>query len=32
MKVLRTPGERFADLPGFGYPPQYADVGELRLA
>ena len=32
MKVLRTPEERFADLPGFGYPPQYADVGELRLA
>ena len=32
MKVLRTPEERFADLPGFGYPPQYADIGELRLA
>ena len=32
MRVLRTPEERFADLPGFGYPPQYADAGGLRLA
>src|SRR5215471_21388529 len=32
MKVLRTPEERFADLPGFGYQPRYADVGGLRLA
>ncbi len=32
MKVLRTPEERFADLPGFDYPPHYADVGGLRLA
>ncbi len=32
MKVLRTPGERFADLPDFGYAPRYADVGDLRLA
>src|SRR3984893_4239718 len=32
MQVLRTPEDRFADLPGFGYPPQYADVGGLRLA
>src|SRR5579871_6233757 len=32
MKVLRTPEDRFADLPGFGYPPRYAQVGELRLA
>jgi haloalkane dehalogenase len=32
MKVLRTPDERFAGLPGFGYPPRYADVGGLRLA
>jgi haloalkane dehalogenase len=32
VKVLRTPEERFADLPGFGYPPRYADVGGLRLA
>ncbi len=32
MRVLRTPEERFADLPGFGYPPQYAEAGGLRLA
>src|SRR5208282_1961150 len=32
MKVLRTPQERFADLPDFAYPPQYAQVGDVRLA
>src|SRR6476661_6028511 len=32
MKVLRTPEERFAGLPGFGYPPRYADVDGVRLA
>ncbi len=32
MKVLRTPAERFTDLPDFGYPPRYADLGDLRLA
>src|SRR5579862_9270474 len=32
MQVLRTPEDRFADLPGFDYPPRYAQVGELRLA
>jgi haloalkane dehalogenase len=32
VKVLRTPEDRFADLPDFGYPPQYADAGGLRLA
>src|SRR5229473_5554895 len=31
MKVLRTPDDRFADLPDFGYPPRYADVDGLRL-
>jgi haloalkane dehalogenase len=31
MKVLRTPEARFADLPGFGYAPRYADVDGLRL-
>src|ERR1700736_5687502 len=31
MKVLRTPEDRFADLPDFGYPPRYADVDGLRL-
>ena len=32
MKVLRTPEDRFADLPDFGYPPRYADVDGLRVA
>src|SRR3984893_3515130 len=32
MKVLRTPEDRFADLPDFGYPPGYAEVDGLRLA
>jgi haloalkane dehalogenase len=32
MKVLRTPEDRFAGLPDFGYEPRYADVGGLRLA
>jgi haloalkane dehalogenase len=32
VRVLRTPEERFAGLPGFSYPPRYADVGGLRMA
>jgi haloalkane dehalogenase len=37
MRILRTPGERFADLPGFPYEPRYAEVpdhdgGTLRMA
>jgi haloalkane dehalogenase len=32
MKVLRTPEERFANLPGFPYKPKYAELGGLRLA
>jgi haloalkane dehalogenase len=32
MKVLRTPQDRFAGLPDFGYPPRYAEIGGLRLA
>jgi haloalkane dehalogenase len=32
MKALRTAEERFADLPDFGFPPRYADLGALRLA
>lgn len=37
MKVLRTPDDRFLDLPDFAYPVQYADVpdgdgGRLRMA
>jgi len=30
MKVLRTPEDRFAGLPDFGYPPRYGDVDGLR--
>jgi haloalkane dehalogenase len=32
MKVLRTPEDRFAGLPGFGYEPRYAEAGGLRVA
>src|ERR1035438_8105653 len=32
MRVLRTPEDRFADLPDFRYAPQYAAVGGVRLA
>jgi haloalkane dehalogenase len=30
-EVFRTPDERFADLPGFGFEPRYAEVDGLRL-
>ena len=30
MDVLRTPDERFADLPDFAYTPHYLDHGILR--
>jgi len=29
MPVLRTPENRFNDLPGFPYPSQLAKVGDL---
>ncbi|MBF8187392.1 haloalkane dehalogenase [Nonomuraea sp. K274] len=33
MRTLRTPEERFANLPGFPYEPRYAEVpGGLRMA
>jgi haloalkane dehalogenase len=33
MRTLRTPEERFADLPDFPYEPRYADLpGGLRMA
>jgi len=32
VRVLRTPEDRFADLPGFGYEPRHASVGDLRMA
>lgn len=28
MEILRTPDERFADLPGWPYQPRYAEVGD----
>ncbi|MGZ5314754.1 MAG: haloalkane dehalogenase, partial [Solirubrobacterales bacterium] len=31
MDVLRTPDERFEDLPGYDSEPHYAEVGGLRL-
>ncbi len=32
MKVLRTPDERFADLPGFPFAPHYVDIADgLRV-
>jgi haloalkane dehalogenase len=32
MRVLRTPEDRFAGLPGFGYQARYAQAGDLRMA
>ncbi|MEV1174976.1 haloalkane dehalogenase [Nonomuraea sp. NPDC049784] len=33
MRTLRTPEDRFADLPGFPYEPRYAEVADgLRMA
>jgi haloalkane dehalogenase len=32
MSVLRTPDERFADLPGFDYAPSYVEVEARRMA
>jgi haloalkane dehalogenase len=32
MKVLRTPENRFADLPDFGYRPGYGEVDGVRVA
>src|SRR5215471_3450206 len=31
MDVLRTPEDRFDGLPGFRFPPRYADAGGLRM-
>ena len=31
MKVLRTPDERFAELPGWPYAPRYAEVDGIRI-
>src|SRR6266516_4419865 len=32
VRVLHTPDDRFAGLPGFGYDPRRVDVGGLRMA
>ncbi|GAA2060595.1 haloalkane dehalogenase [Williamsia deligens] len=31
MDVYRTPDDRFADLPGWDFPPQYLEVDGLRI-
>jgi haloalkane dehalogenase len=31
MKILRTPDERFANLPDFPYAPHYTEVGGMRM-
>jgi haloalkane dehalogenase len=32
MGVLRTPDERFAELPGYPFPPRYVQVETKRIA
>src|SRR5881275_2926848 len=31
MEILRTPDERFADLPGYDFTPHYVDINGLRI-
>jgi haloalkane dehalogenase len=31
MEILRTPDDRFADLPGYAFAPNYIDIGGLRM-
>jgi haloalkane dehalogenase len=31
MEILRTPDERFRDLPGYPFAPRYTDLGGLRM-
>jgi len=31
MEILRTPDERFADLPGYAFEPHYVEVDGLRI-
>jgi haloalkane dehalogenase len=31
MKTLRTPGERFVDLPGYDFAPHYVEIDGLRM-
>ena len=32
MRVLRTPDDRFSDLPGFPYAPSYATTSDGQLS
>lgn len=31
MEALRTPDERFVNLPGYGFAPRYVEIGGLRM-
>ncbi|MCX5741295.1 MAG: haloalkane dehalogenase [Proteobacteria bacterium] len=31
MEILRTPDDRFANLPGYAFAPHYAELGDLRM-
>ena len=31
MEILRTPDERFSNLPGYPFKPRYVEVGGLRM-
>ena len=31
MKTVRTPDERFVDLPGYDFAPHYVEIGSLRM-
>lgn len=31
MEILRTPDERFRDLPGYPFEPHYVEVGDVRM-
>jgi haloalkane dehalogenase len=31
MKILRTPDERFENLPGFSYEPHYLEIDDARV-
>jgi len=31
MEILRTPDERFRDLPGYAFEPRYVELGGLRM-
>ena len=32
MEILRTPDDRFADLPDFGWEPKYVEIDGMRMA